>query len=76
MLSIQLDFFKTQEECEIDSLRKTVLEVKVSSDKVRRGTYARINEMSKECSDLKARLEILERYICNTTERTTYTHES
>ena len=64
MLAIQLDLFKTDQECDMDSLRRTVQEVKLSSDKVRKGTYARINEMSKECADLKGRLEIIERHIC------------
>ena len=50
---IQLDIFKTQEECEIEMLRKTVEEVRISSDEVRRGTYARLGELTKECYDLK-----------------------
>ena len=62
---IQLDIFKTQEECEIEMLRKTVEEVRISSDEVRRGTYARLGELTKECYDLKERLAIIERNICH-----------
>lgn len=64
MNCLQLDFFKTEQECEIDALRSSVESVKVSTDKVRRGTYARLNELGRECIDLKSRLEIIERNIC------------
>ncbi len=64
MVQIQLDMFKTAEECELDALRKCIEETKHSADKVRRGTYARLNELGKECIDLKARLELIERNIC------------
>ncbi len=62
---IQLEFFRTKEECEISALRLTIEAVKSSSDKVRRGTYARLNEVSKENELLKTRLDVLERHICN-----------
>lgn len=65
MLATQLDFFKTDEECEMDALRKSVNEIRLSSDKVRKGTYASINSIKKECDEVKIRLEILERNICN-----------
>jgi len=42
-----------------------VSQIKQSSEKVRKGTYARLNEVTKECNQLKERLEILERYICH-----------
>jgi hypothetical protein len=61
---VQLDFFKTPEECEMDSLRYSLDQVRKSTEKVRKGTYARMNELTKESLDLKARLEILERNIC------------
>jgi hypothetical protein len=54
---IQLELFRTPEEIEVESLRKTL-------DKVRKGTYARLNELAKENADLKSRLEILEKNIC------------
>ena len=66
MVAIQLDFFKTEEECELETLRRLCEDVKKSTDKVRKGTYARINEIRKECEDLRIRLEIMERNICST----------
>lgn len=64
MYAIQLDFFQTKEEAEIAEIRRLLEQVRQSSDKVRRGTYARLNELAKENLDLKLRLEILERNIC------------
>ncbi len=64
MFQYQLDFFKSDEDCKIEALCNTIEAVKTSSDKVRRGTYASIGEVKKECLDLKSRLEILERNIC------------
>jgi hypothetical protein len=63
MMALQLEFFKTEEECEMDALRHALEQVRKSSDKVRKGTYAKINELTKEAVDLKNRLEILERGI-------------
>ncbi len=68
MNAIQLDFFKTEEECELDSLRKSIESIRVSSDKVRRGTYARLNIVSKECAELKADLEIIKMHLCKGVE--------
>jgi hypothetical protein len=64
MIPIQLEFFKSPEQCEIDALRKVILDVKTSSDKVRRGMYAKLSELTKQNNDLKARLEVLEAYLC------------
>ena len=61
---IQLDFFKTKEECELDYIKQELKSIAESSTKVRKGTYARINEIAKENYELKSRLEILERHIC------------
>ena len=61
---IQLDFFKTPEECERDSIRHSLEQVKKTTEKLRKGTYARMNELTRESIDLRARLEILERNIC------------
>jgi len=54
---IQYDFFKDPLECQIEATSSSL-------EKVRKGTYAKINELKKECNELKTRLEILERYIC------------
>ena len=60
----QLDFFKNEEESEIEALRAEIKAVKTSSDKVRKGTYARIGELTKLTNDLQDRLRILERNVC------------
>ena len=64
MKAVQLDFFKSDEQYEIDQLRCDVNKIKTSSDNVRKGTYARINEITKEVNELKIRLQILEKFIC------------
>jgi len=56
-MSMQLEFFKTEEEIEIEKIKKTL-------DKVRKGTYANINEMKRGVEELKNRLEIIEKNIC------------
>jgi hypothetical protein len=60
----QLDFWKTEEESEIEALRKEIGAVKTSSDKVRRSLFARNGELTKVVIDLQERLAILERNIC------------
>jgi hypothetical protein len=60
----QLDFFKSEEESEIEALRKEIGAVKNSSDKVRRGLFARNGELTKIVNDLQQRLAIIERNIC------------
>ncbi len=64
MNCIQLDLFRSDEESEIIELRKEIVAIRDSSTKVRKGTYARIGELTKEVRDLKERLAIIERHIC------------
>jgi len=61
----QLDFWKTEEESRLDSIVKNVEAVKQSSDKVRKGIYARHGELYKKYVDLEERFQILERNICH-----------
>jgi len=61
---IQLDLFKTREESELDHLRLMIEDVKKSGDKVRRGMYAKLGDLTKGHDDLRLRLEIIERNIC------------
>jgi hypothetical protein len=61
---VQLDFFKTAEESEIEALRKQIAAVKASSDKVRRGMFARHGDLTKIVLDLQERLAVIERNIC------------
>lgn len=59
---IQLDFF--EEKDDLDLIRDELKSVKESTDKVRRGMFARHNELAKMLMDISQRLEILERNIC------------
>ena len=61
---IQFNFFE-EKPSEIDLLKIDIKNAVDILHKVRRGTYASINELKKENFDLKSRLEILERNICN-----------
>ena len=64
-LQIQYNFFETKEEAELAELRKYVSEVRSSNDKVRKGLFARHNELCKMYVDLHNRIEIIERNICH-----------
>jgi hypothetical protein len=64
MNAIQLDFWKSQEECEIDSLRREMAALKISSDKQRKALFARNGELVKRMLELEDRLVVLERGIC------------
>ena len=68
----QLDFWKTEEESEIESLRKEIAAVKTSSDKVRRSLFARNGELAKIVIDLQERLMIIERNLCQKKEKKNY----
>lgn len=68
MVPVQLDFFKTEQECEIDSLRIEVAALRESTTKVRKGMYAKLGDHAKrlaELEDLHIRMERIERNICN-----------
>lgn len=68
MNAIQLDFFKTEQECEIESLRNQFSthkkETKESSDRVRKSLFAKNGELKKKVDELEMRLGILEKHIC------------
>lgn len=64
-MQIQLDFFKSREESELDMMRLELAKVAKSSEKVRRGTYANINELKKLVLDMGSRMEVIERHICS-----------
>jgi hypothetical protein len=61
---LQYDFFKTKP-TEVEVCKLEIEAVKVSGDKVRRGTYANINELKKRCYELESRLECIEKIICS-----------
>lgn len=59
-LEIQLDIFESDE---ANLLWNELAKVKASSDNVRRGLFARHNEMAKELASLKQRMEIMENNV-------------
>lgn len=61
---IQLDFFKSFHECEIDTLRHQVQSLKESNERVRKGLFARNGELTKQLIDISERLQIIEKNIC------------
>lgn len=61
---VQLDFFKSSEQSEIDSIRERVEAIGISSSKVRKSLYARNGELNKKMLDLETRMEIIEKNIC------------
>ena len=64
MVAIQLEFFKTEHECEMDAIRADLQKVIKSNDKVRKSHHATKNSFGNELVEIKMRLEILERGIC------------
>ena len=65
MIPIQLDLFKTAQECEIEALHRAVEKHRASGEKVRKGTYAEINALKKRVLELEEKQNIIERNICN-----------
>ncbi len=61
---IQFDIFEPKP-TEIDFLRADLKLAVESSHKVRKGTYASINELKKRVVDLESKVEVMERYICS-----------
>lgn len=62
---LQYDFFMSESETEIERLIRMTEEIKLSTNKVRKGTYAEIGSLKKEVAELKAAVEILVRHICH-----------
>jgi hypothetical protein len=61
---IQLDIFEDENEFRFNAMKQEIHAIRVSSDKVRKGTYANINEIRKLCRDIDQRLAIIEKHIC------------
>ena len=66
---IQLDFFKTEEQSEIEALTMRIDEVKTSNDKVRKKLFGDHGRLTKEIMELRYRLEVLEKGLCQTKSR-------
>lgn len=64
MALVQYDFFKSRDESEQDSIKEQLQKIQESCDKVRKGLFARHNELSKMYLEISARMDILERYVC------------
>lgn len=58
---IQLDFLQNSE---TDMLKRELKDVHDMADKVRKGLFARHNELAKLFIDLDERLTYIERFIC------------
>ena len=58
---IQLDFFRDPEICRLEH---QIDKIAVSSDKVRKGLYARNNKLQKEVNELREELEFLKSMLC------------
>jgi len=61
--ALQMDFFE-EKPTELDVLKAELKAVKATLDKVRKGTYCEINKIRKMCVEDGARIDILERHIC------------
>ncbi len=66
MIQLQYDFFKTEEQQELETLKNFVQDVKVSTDKVRKKLFADHGNDRKLLLELDERLRIIEKYICKT----------
>lgn len=64
MVPIQLDLFREDDESERLALMEEVKKLKTTLDKVRKGTYARLNEHGRVIVEMASDLEILKRNIC------------
>lgn len=64
MQCIQLDFFQSYEESEIECLKKQINEISLSTNKVRKSLFAKNAELNKKVMDLESRFYILEKNIC------------
>lgn len=61
---LQLDLFRTEEECEVDRLLRIVEEIKASTTKVRKKLFSENGTLKKKVTELEERLSILESGIC------------
>lgn len=64
MTTIQLDLFKSDEESEIEHLRSQLECAVKSLGKVRRGTYARLNELQKKQNEIIGEFECWKKTVC------------
>lgn len=60
---IQYDLFEEKPD-EVEELRIQLEHVAKSSDKVRRGTYASINELKKVVMEMREDLDFIKKHLC------------
>ena len=61
---VQLDLFDNEPKSQAQIAIEMAKEAKESGDKVRKGLFAKCNELGKSCGELERRLSLLERHIC------------
>jgi hypothetical protein len=64
-MMMQLDFFESEQETEMKAMREEMARIEASTHKVRKSLFAKHGELAKCYLDLKQRLEIIERGLCN-----------
>lgn len=67
---LQLDAFRTREECEVIELRRQIELIRQSQDKQRKALFARNGELMKRQMDLESRLQHIERGLCSMSKST------
>lgn len=63
-MAYQLQFFDEEDKTELDYIREDMKCVKESGENVRRGIFARHNELARKYCELSERMQIIERNIC------------
>ena len=63
MLAIQYDLFE-ERPSEVDELRMQVKAYKESSDRVRRGIFAKHGDLVKRMMDIEGRMQAIEKGLC------------
>lgn len=63
-MTCKLEYLVIEEKTDIELLKENVLEVKESSDKVRKSLFARHSDLLRKYTELSERLQIIERNIC------------
>ncbi len=63
-MSIQIEFIP-EEKSYVEQLKEDICAVKESSDKVRKGIFAKHAELAKKYLDLHERMQVIERNICH-----------
>lgn len=63
-MAYQLSLFDCKEESELECIKNAIKEARESSEKVRRGIFARHSDLTRKYLELNDRLQIIERSLC------------